>query len=188
MTTIVGLSGSLRRASYNTALLQSAISLMPEGAELHVRTIHDIPLYNGDEEALAGVPAAVRDLKESIAAADGLILATPEYNHSIPGPLKNAIDWLSRPATDIARVFRGMPVALIGASTGSSGTMHSQKAWLPILNRLGTKPWLEGQLLVPDADEAFDVVGNLTDKTREKQLQAFLAGFIRFVGSNRALK
>ena len=90
MTTIIGLSGSLRQKSYNTALLRAAAALMPAGATLDVRTIHGIPLYNADDEAAAGVPPPVRELKAAIAAADGLLLATPEYNNSIPGAFKNA--------------------------------------------------------------------------------------------------
>ena len=105
MTTLIGLSGSLRQASYNTALLRSAAALMPEGSELVVETIRGIPLYDADLEAAEGLPEQVTALKEAIAAADGLLLVTPEYNNSIPGVFKNAIDWLSRPDSDIKRVF-----------------------------------------------------------------------------------
>ncbi|MGA3007361.1 MAG: NADPH-dependent FMN reductase, partial [Opitutaceae bacterium] len=118
MATLIGLSGSLRKGSFNTALLNAAAGLMPEGARLEVKSIHGIPLYNGDDEAARGIPSPVQELKAAIAAADGLLLATPEYNHSIPGVFKNAIDWLSRPSADIPKVFGGKPVALIGASPG----------------------------------------------------------------------
>src|SRR5262245_58190471 len=118
MTTIVGISGSLRRDSFNTALLRVAAQLMPEGAELAIETIAGIPLYDGDVEASEGIPPRVVQLKNRISNADGLLLATPEYNNSIPGVLKNAIDWCSRPTTDIKSVFGGKPVALIGASPG----------------------------------------------------------------------
>ncbi len=105
MTTIIGLSGSLRQGSYNTALLHAAAALMPDGASLTVKTIHGIPLYNEDEEDAHGIPPLVQELKASIVAADGLLLSTPEYNNSIPGVFKNAIDWLSRPGADIPKVF-----------------------------------------------------------------------------------
>ena len=114
MTTIVGICGSLRRGSYNAMLLRAAVELAPEGTSVEAGSIRDIPLYDGDLEAQQGVPAAVQHLKYQIAAADGLLLVTPEYNNSIPGVIKNAIDWLSRPPADIPRVFRGRPVAILG--------------------------------------------------------------------------
>lgn len=97
MTRLIGISGSLRRGSFNTALLRAGAELMPEGTELTVETIRGIPLYDGDQETAEGIPEQVATLKDAIAAADGLLLVTPEYNNSIPGVLKNAIDWLSRP-------------------------------------------------------------------------------------------
>ncbi|MCX8004040.1 MAG: NAD(P)H-dependent oxidoreductase, partial [Burkholderiaceae bacterium] len=111
MTTIVGISGSLRRESFNTALLQAIAAALPNGAVLRIESIRGIPLYDGDVEREAGIPAEVARLKDAIAAADALLIATPEYNNGIPGVLKNAIDWLSRPPADIARVFGGKPVA-----------------------------------------------------------------------------
>jgi chromate reductase, NAD(P)H dehydrogenase (quinone) len=175
--TIVGLSGSLRRASFNTALLNTAAKLMPAGASLQVETIHGIPLYDGDVEAAEGIPAAVTRLKDAIAAADGLLLATPEYNNSLPGPFKNAIDWLSRPAADIKRVFADRPVAIIGASAGGFGTILSQNAWLPVVRTLGMLPWTGGRLMVARAGSVFDASGALTDESVRTQLTQFLAGF-----------
>ena len=130
MTKLIGISGSLRRGSFNTALLRAAAEFVPDGAELTVETIHGIPLYDADVETADGMPERVSELKESIVAADGLLLATPEYNNSMPGVFKNAIDWLSRPPSDVKRVFSGKPVALIGASPGNFGTTLSQTAWL----------------------------------------------------------
>ena len=100
---IVGISGSTRRESFNSALLRAAAKSMPQGAQMRIKSIAGIPLYNGDHEAADGIPAPVKALKEAIAAADGLLLVTPEYNNSVPGVAKNAIDWLSRPPSDISR-------------------------------------------------------------------------------------
>jgi NAD(P)H-dependent FMN reductase len=180
MTKLVGISGSLRRGSYNTALLRAAVGLMPEGAELAAHTIHGIPLYDGDAEASSGVPQLVTVLKDAIVAADGLLLVTPEYNNSMPGAFKNAIDWLSRPPADIPRVFSEKPVALIGASPGGFGTILSQAAWLPVLRTLGVTFWSEGRLLVSRAGSVFDQTGALTDAKIKEQLAAFLRGFVVF--------
>ena len=106
MITVIGLSGSTRRESFNSALLRAAAAAMPAGAELRIESIGAIPLYNGDEEAAHGIPESVARLKDAIAAAAGLLLVTPEYNNSIPGVAKNAIDWLSRPPADIRRLRR----------------------------------------------------------------------------------
>ena len=118
MTTIVGIAGSLRAGSLNAALLGAAAELAPAGCTVEIGSIRGIPLYHGDVEAKEGIPAPVAALKERIAAADGLLLVTPEYNNAMPGVFKNAIEWLSRPPQDAPRVFRGKPVALIGASPG----------------------------------------------------------------------
>lgn len=178
MTTILGLSGSLRSGSFNTALLRAAVPLMPAGATLEIATLHGIPLYDGDVEARDGIPEAVRKLKEQVVAADGLLLATPEYNNGVPGVLKNGIDWLSRPGADIARVFGGRPVAVIGASPGGFGTILAQSAWLPVLRTLGTRTWFGGRLMVSRAGQAFDAGGTLVDEKVRAQLQEFLHGFV----------
>src|SRR5690349_8103680 len=114
MATILGISGALRHGSFNAALLRAAVELAPAGLTIEVASIRDFPLYDGDLEAGPGVPEAVRAVKERIAVADGLLLVTPEYNNSIPGVFKNAIDWLSRPPKDAPRVFGGRPVTLMG--------------------------------------------------------------------------
>ena len=177
MTSLIGISGSLRQGSFNTALLRAARDLMPDGATLEIRSIADIPLYNGDLEQRDGIPAAVTALKDAIAAADGLLIATPEYNNSIPGVLKNTIDWLSRPASDIPRVFGGKPVALMGASPGPFGTILSQNAWLPVFKTLGAQLWSGERLLVSRAREAISQDGSLTDEKIRERLRAFLQGF-----------
>jgi chromate reductase, NAD(P)H dehydrogenase (quinone) len=183
MTTIIGLSGSLRAASFNTALLRASVALMPNGVQLVVKTIHAIPLYDGDVEAASGIPASVRELGDAIANAEGLLLVTPEYNNSIPGPFKNAIDWLSRIEDGPRPVFAGKPVAVIGASPGGFGTLLAQNAWLPVLRTLETRPWFGGRLLVSRASAAFNVEGQLTDESTKKKLQEFLAGFAASIQS-----
>src|SRR5690606_5063533 len=155
MPNIVGLSGSSRRASYNGALLRAAVGLAPPELHVEVASIRDIPLYDGDVEAEHGVPRAVAQLKDLIATSDGLLLVTPEYNASLPGVFKNAIDWLSRPAKDIPRVFGGKPVGIIGATLGPGGTRLSQTAWLPVLRTLGAQPWFGKQLYVASAASVF---------------------------------
>jgi NAD(P)H-dependent FMN reductase len=185
MTTIVGISGSLRVASLNSALLRAAAANMPSGATLETGTIKGIPLYDGDVEKAQGLPPTVVALKEQIVAADGLLLVTPEYNNSIPGVFKNAIDWLSRPVDDIARVFSRRPVAVIGASPGGFGTLLSQTAWLPVLKTLGTEAWFGGRLQVSRAGDVFDESGALVDARVREQLRSFLAGFCAFVGARR---
>ncbi len=177
MVTIVGVSGSLRKGSFNSALLRAAVDLVPGGAALSIESIRGIPLYDGDEEAAHGVPAVVEALKNAIAKADGLLLVTPEYNNSIPGVFKNAIDWLTRPAADIPRVFGGKPVALIGASPGGFGTILSQNAWLPVLRTLGAHLWTDGRLMVSRAGSVFDASGVLTDDKTREALRGYLAGF-----------
>ena len=183
MTTIVGLSGSLRSGSFNTALLRAAAESMPAGAQLEIGSIKGIPLYDGDVEKASGIPDVVAALKERIVAANGLLLVTPEYNNSIPGVFKNAIDWLTRPAADIPRVFGGRPVAVIGASPGGFGTLLSQTAWLPVLKTLGTRAWFGGRLQVSRAGDVFDASGKLVDERIREQLRKFLDGFVKFAAA-----
>ena len=186
MSHIIGISGSLRRASFNTALLNAAAGLMPAGSTLDIRSIAGIPLYDGDVEARDGIPGEVSALKDAIAGADGVLIVTPEYNNSIPGVLKNAIDWLSRPPADIKRVFNGRPIALMGATPGLGGTRLSQSAWLPVLRTLGTTPWFGGTLLVASAAKVFDAEGRLTDDAIRARLEAFMKGFVEFTSRLRS--
>src|SRR4051812_13494353 len=118
MPTILGISGSDRAGSFNAALLRAFVAAAPPGTVIEVASIREVPLYDGDWEAAHGVPEPVRQLKDRLAAADGLLLVTPEYNNSLPGVLKNAIDWMSRPPSDVDHVFGGKPVAIAGATPG----------------------------------------------------------------------
>jgi NAD(P)H-dependent FMN reductase len=181
MTThILGISGSLRDGSYNTALLRAVREHLPADASFEIATLHGIPLYDGDAEQRDGIPAAVNALKEKIVASAGVLLATPEYNNGIPGVFKNAIDWLSRPPADAPRIFRDRPFAVIGASPGGFGTMLAQSAWLPVLRTLGARHWSGGRLMVSRAQGVFDADGRLTDDGVTKQLAQFVAGFAAF--------
>jgi NAD(P)H-dependent FMN reductase len=178
MTLLIGIAGSLRRHSYNNGLLRAAQAAMPEGARLEIVSIADVPLYNADIEEAEGIPPVVAALKEAIATADGLLLATPEYNNGIPGVFKNAIDWASRPPADIQRVFGRKPVAIIGASPGGFGTILAQNDWLPVLRTLGAQIWTGGRLMVPGAGKAFDAEGNLIDDKVKTRLAQFTSDFV----------
>lgn len=175
MTTILGLSGSLRRASFNAGLLRAAQDSSPDGVEIIAGDISGVPLYNGDDEAANGTPAAVKRLNEQLAAADGLLLVTPEYNNGIPGVFKNVIDWMSR--GEGLKLFVGKPVAMMGASPGGFGTTQAQTHWLPVLRTLNTRPWWEGRLMVSRASGLFDDQGNLTDDKTRQQVADFVASF-----------
>jgi NAD(P)H-dependent FMN reductase len=160
--------------------LRALAAHAPSDCEIRIESIADIPLYNGDDEAANGVPPAATKLKDAIAAADGLLIVTPEYNNGIPGVAKNAIDWLSRPPADIPRVFADKPVALAGASPGQFGTVLSQNAWLPVLRTLGTDLW-SGRMLVPRAATAFDQAGEVVDAALIERIKKFIAGFAQYV-------
>ncbi|MDE2435360.1 MAG: NAD(P)H-dependent oxidoreductase [Sphingomonadales bacterium] len=177
MVTIAAIAGSLRSGSYNRALLRAAHRVAPPGVTLIDCPIDAIPLYNGDLETAQGIPAAVTALKDRIAEADGLLIVTPEYNNSIPGVLKNAIDWASRPAADISRVFGGKPVAVIGASPGGFGTILSQNAWLPVLRTLGAELWSEGRLMVSRVAGLIDDQGDIADPATLGLVAQYVAGF-----------
>ncbi len=180
MATIIGIAGSLRAGSYNAALLRAAAQVTV-GASVEIGSIRGIPLYDGDLEASTGIPQPVVELKARIAAADGVLLVTPEYNNGIPGVFKNALDWLSRPAADIGSVFGDRPVAVIGASPGGFGTILSQNAWLPVLRTLGMRPWFGGRLMASRAHTLFDAGGELTDAAHRKQLADFMRGYVEFI-------
>ncbi|MEA2432345.1 MAG: hypothetical protein QOI19_2818 [Thermoleophilaceae bacterium] len=149
MTRVLGISGSLRRDSHNTELLRAAATLLPSGVEFELYDgLRDIPPYDEDHDQAGD--AAVRRLKERIAAADAVLFATPEYNHSIPGHLKNALDWVSRPLADTP--LKGKPVAVIGASTGMFGAVWAQAELRKVLGAIGARV-IDRELPVPMADE-----------------------------------
>jgi len=183
MATILGISGSLRSRSFNTSLLRAARAAAGADVRLEVATLHGIPLYDGDVEQRDGLPAAVNELKERVVASDGVLLCTPEYNNGIPGVFKNAIDWLSRPADDIPRVFGDRPFAVIGASPGGFGTILAQSAWLPVLRTLRVRYWSGGRLQVSRAHTLMDAEGELADEATRKLLGEFVQGFARFIES-----
>jgi len=167
-------------------LLRAAVEAVPAGSTIQIESIRDIPLYDGDVEAEQGIPQAVQHLKARIVAADGLLIVTPEYNNSMPGVLKNTIDWLSRPPADIPRVFRGRPVAIMGATPGQGGTLLSQAAWLPVVRTLGMRPWFEGRLGIPTAGKVFDANGRVVDEAVRDRIKTFVEGFAAFVESQRS--
>src|SRR5215468_7473579 len=181
MTTILAIAGSLREKSFNAMLLRAAAELAPAGTTVEAASIKDIPLYDGDQEAAAGIPPAVQVLKDRIAGAGGVLLVTPEYNNSLPGAFKNAIDWTSRPAADIGRVYGGKPIGVIGATPGAGGTNLAQAAWLPVLRTLGALPFFGARVQVSGAGKAFDDHGRLVDPTVRGQVEKYMAGFAAFV-------
>src|ERR1700733_14172858 len=157
-TRILALGGSLREASKNRALLKESAALAPAATELdlsQLAVIGSLPLFNQDILERNGLPSAATELKHALRAADGLLIATPEYNWGIPGFLKNAIDWASRPANDIPHVFGDLPVALIGIG-GGAGARFAQTAWLSVFRFLKMRPWFGQSLFVDRAQERFD--------------------------------
>ena len=181
MATIIGMSGSVRTASFNAMLLRALGAAAPPPTTIDIVSIREVPLYDGDWEAAHGVPPPVQQLKDRLAAAAGLLLVTPEYNNSIPGVLKNAIDWMTRPAADIARVFGGKPVAIAGATPGLGGTSLSQAAWLPVFRTLGMLPYFRGRLQVSSAAKVFDSSGAIVDDAIRDRARTFIEGFAAFV-------
>ncbi len=171
---VVAVCGSLRRGSYNRMLLGSAIERAPDGLHVEELPFRGWPVYDGDLEAEA-YPEAVGRAKERLARADGLLLVTPEYNYGVPGPLKNAFDWLSRPPRETPLI--GKPVGTIGASTGWGGTERAQLVWLYSFRFLHMPSFNRREVHVSMAAEAFDESGRLTNELFLKDLDAYLAQF-----------
>ncbi len=170
--TICGIAGSLRRGSYNRALLRAARELAPDGMQIRIfDRVGDIPLYDYDVEQ-EGDPEPVVALKRAIGEADGLLLATPEYNHGVTGVLKNLIDWASRPPDD--SVLSGRPAGIVGATPGRTGTARSQSMLRQSLVYTNTPAMLQPEVLVARAGEKFDDEGRLTDEPTRNVLKNFL--------------
>ena len=178
MITIVGISGSLRRGSFNTALLRTAQEVAPDGVEILIHEIRGIPLYDGDLDT-DHPPAPVAALREAIERSDALLLATPEYNYSIPGTLKNAIDWASRPRRTSSLV--GKPVALMGAG-GIYGTVRAQLAWRPVFLETQMRQVDRPEVYVARAWEKFDAAGRLTDDAIRERIRGLLENLAASAG------
>jgi chromate reductase len=172
---ILGLSGSLRAASHNTRLLRAAAEKLPPGWELDVWSgVRDLPHFSEDEEHQT--PAAVRELHQRVRHADAVLIATPEYNSSLPGTLKNALDWVSRPYD--ATPLRGKPVAVVGASTGLFGAVWAQAEARKVARAIGAHV-LDDELAVGIAHEAFDDDGRLREPELDERLAALVAALVR---------
>jgi len=171
---ILGISGSLRRDSYNAALLRAAAELMPDDVELEIWDgLKSVPPYDQDDDA-AGAPAEVRELRSRFAAADAVLIATPEYNASIPGQLKNALDWVSRPAA--TNPLRNKPAAVIGASTGAFGAVWAQAELRKVLSTIGART-LPNEVACRHADTCFED-GRLVDEGIRAQLAETVADLV----------
>jgi chromate reductase len=175
---VVGIAGSLRGGSLNRALLQAAVELAPARLEIVVHGLSEVPLYNADVEA-AALPPGVHELRVAIREADAILIATPEYNHGVPGVLKNAIDWLSRPPIDSA--LNRKPCGIIGASPGMTGTARAQSQLRQALVFTNTYAMLRPEVLVALANTKFDNEGRLTDDRTRKHLTVFLTEFLTWI-------
>jgi len=168
---ILAISGSLRRASYNTAALRAAVQLAPEDMEIEVVTLHGIPNFDGDVERDQGFPAPVESLRAAIAAADGLLIATPEYNRSISGALKNALDWVSRGGP--ASPLRGKVAAILGAGS-PFGTLSAQAHLRQILQYSHVRVVAQPEVMIDQASAHFDQASTLTDERFRDQIRRLL--------------
>jgi len=176
-TTILGIAGSLRTASLNRAALRAAQQLVPEGVSLEIFDLDGIPPFNQDDEK--NPPERVVQFKQRIRAADAILMVTPEYNYSIPGVLKNAIDWASRPYGDSA--WEGKPVALMGASVGAQGTSRAQYHLRQVFVFLNMYPLNRPEVMITNATRHFDEEGNLTDEDTKAHIQKLLAALVAWV-------
>lgn len=168
---ILALVGSLRQGSYNKLVYRAVEELAPAGLNLTLADIADVPLYNDDERQQHGWPPAVHRLRQQIAEADAVLFIAPEYNYSVPGVLKNAIDWVSRPPD---QPFQGKPVAIMGASGGMLGTARMQYHLRQILVFLDALPLNKPEVMIAHAPQKFDAAGQLTDETTRRLIRAQL--------------
>ena len=175
-TRVLGVAGSLRAGSFNRSLLRAAVELAPSGMEISTfEGLREIPPYDADVEA-AGEPAPVAAWKEAIRGADALLFVTPEYNYSVPGVLKNAIDWASRPYGDNA--WDGKPAAIMGASPGAIGTARAQYHLRQIFVFLNVFSVNQPEVMIGNAPQRFDAQGNLTDETTKKFIRQLLQSLV----------
>jgi chromate reductase len=181
---VLGIAGSLRRGSYNRAALRAACELAPEGMEIAPFELAEVPLYDEDVRE-KGFPPAVEELRARIRAADALLLATPEYNYSIPGVLKNAIDWASRPPD---QPFEGKPVAILGASPSMLGTARAQYHLRQVFVFLDGRVLNRPEVMIARAHEKFDAQGRLTDEPTRKFLRELLEALARSVRELRTVR
>jgi chromate reductase, NAD(P)H dehydrogenase (quinone) len=175
---VLGIAGSLRQASFNRGLIRAAGEVAPPGIRFATYDIADIPLFNADVEAI-GDPEPVLRLKEAIAGADAMLIATPEYNHCIPGVLKNAIDWASRPPR--RSVLSNRPVAIMGATTGGGGTARAQAHLRDGLSYTNGLVLPQPEVLVPFAGSRFDEDGNLRDEDVKASIRELLVALEQWV-------
>jgi chromate reductase len=173
---ILGIAGSLRRKSYNRAALRAAQKLSPDDAELEIFELDGIPVFSEDDERTP--PAKVVELKKRIRAADAVLFVTPEYNYSIPGGLKNAIDWASRPHGDSA--WTGKPAALMGASVGRLGTARAQYHLRQVFVFLNILAVNQPEVMIGNAAEQFDADGNLTNEETKKLIRQLLVNLVEW--------
>jgi len=177
---VAGIPGSLREGSLNKGLLRAAVGLAPAGMEIQIYTrLGDIPPYN-DDVFQKGDPERVADLKAFIGAADAMLISTPEYNYGIPGVLKNAIDWVSRPAGKSA--LNRKPAAIMGCSPGLGGTIRAQHALRQSFVFTETHVMLQPEIKIPSAAPLFDASSKLTDETTRQYLKKFLEAFVVWIG------
>lgn len=172
---VLGFAGSLRQGSYNRALLRAAQALAPDGMSLDIFDLAVIPLYNGDVEA-AGDPEGVTAFKQALRRADAVLMATPEYNHGVPGVMKNAVDWASRPPQDSP--LNGKPVGIIGASPGMTGSARGQSQLRQAFEFTNSFAMPQPEILVFRAHEKFDAEGALTDEATRQHLRRYLAALL----------
>ena len=171
---ILGIAGSLRKGSYNHGALRAAVELVPDGATLEVFDLDGIPGFNQDDER--NPPAKVADFKQRIREADAILFVTPEYNYSVPGVLKNAIDWASRPYGDSA--WNGKPAAIMGASVGGIATARAQYHLRQIMVFLNMFPVNQPEVMIGNAGEKFDEDGNLTDEKTKDFIRKLLENLV----------
>ncbi|MCM0021212.1 MAG: NAD(P)H-dependent oxidoreductase [Tagaea sp.] len=182
MTKIVGIAGSLRAKSYNRALLAYAARTAPPGMTIEIFDLKPIPMFDQDVEA-QGYPEPVARLHAAVGAADGVLLCTPEYNSGIPGVLKNALDWMSRPPGKATAA--GKPVAVMGTTPGGGGTGRVQIVMAPVLQGMGMLQLVGAAVAIPNAGQAFDAEGNLADERAKKLVASALAAFDAWIARLR---